>query len=134
LLNRGTTLSYPEEFKGEEREVTVKGEAYFEVTKSASKKFSVHAGNTKITVLGTSFNVNAPEGAENTEVTVIEGEVEVMDKNNKEEKIRLKKDEQVVFNRKNRNFSKRKVDGSKFKFWFKTRLGKIKKLLKKLGK
>lgn len=57
-LNSATKLSYPAVFKGNTREVYVEGEAFFEVKSNTSKPFIVHAGNNKMTVLGTSFNIN----------------------------------------------------------------------------
>ena len=59
-LNAESTLEYPETFEGKpNREVYLKGEAYFEVTKNASQPFRVKTDALETLVLGTSFNVRA---------------------------------------------------------------------------
>ncbi|WP_111591846.1 FecR family protein [Chitinophaga dinghuensis] len=57
-VNAGSVLIYPAAFNGQSREVTVQGEAYFDVAASAQRPFRVHAENVTVNVLGTSFNVN----------------------------------------------------------------------------
>jgi transmembrane sensor len=75
-LNSNSSISYPEKFEGATREITLDGEAYFEVSHDATKPFIVHTGNTSTRVLGTSFNVNADADA--TTVTLVEGKVNVI--------------------------------------------------------
>lgn len=58
-LNADTHLYYPAKFTGDTREVRVEGEAYFEVSKDASKPFIVKAHEMQIKVTGTKFNVKA---------------------------------------------------------------------------
>ncbi|MBC9932827.1 FecR family protein [Chitinophaga qingshengii] len=58
-LNADSRLIFPAAFHGASREVTVKGEAFFDVAQQATQPFIVHAGGTSMKVLGTSFNVNA---------------------------------------------------------------------------
>ena len=76
-LNSGSQLSYPVTATGGLQEVYLSGEAYFEVSPNADRKFVVHAGDVAVEVLGTSFNVNAyPES--NTVLTTLEkGAVQV---------------------------------------------------------
>lgn len=76
-LNAGSTLRYPTAFTGSEREVTITGEAYFEVAHDKSKPFLVRKGNMKVQVYGTKFNVNAYDDEENIKVTLLEGSVKV---------------------------------------------------------
>ena len=79
-LNAESTLEYPETFEGKpNREVYLKGEAYFEVTKNASQPFRVKTDALETLVLGTSFNVRA-YSKEDTQVTLVEGSVKVSDK------------------------------------------------------
>jgi transmembrane sensor len=78
-LHAGSSLTYPEAFASGTREVILTGEAFFEITKDATKPFVVRSGDVSTTVLGTSFNVQAfPH--ENTSVTVITGKVQVSGK------------------------------------------------------
>lgn len=74
-LNSNSHLSYPEKFSGNTREVSLNGEAYFDVTHDKAKPFIVHTGETSTTVLGTSFNINSKTDA--VTVTLVEGKVNV---------------------------------------------------------
>ncbi len=58
-LNAGSTISYPERFNDDLRQITLKGEAYFDVKENPRKPFVVKSYGISTTVLGTSFNVNA---------------------------------------------------------------------------
>lgn len=59
VLNANSSISYSEGWKeGKEREVWVKGEAFFKVQKTANKsRFIVHTDQLDIVVTGTQFNV-----------------------------------------------------------------------------
>lgn len=58
-LNSGSTLSYPQTFKGDTRHVNLDGEAYFNVSKVEGQRFVVSAGDLQVEALGTEFNVEA---------------------------------------------------------------------------
>ncbi len=75
-LNSGTTLKYPVKFiAGENRQVFLDGEAFFDVTKDKTHPFVVNADNLNVRVLGTHFNVsNYPED-NLTDVVLVEGSV-----------------------------------------------------------
>src|SRR5690554_2278881 len=60
-LNTGSQIGYSNFFSAENREVTLIGEAYFEVSKSEKHLFEVNCGKLKVKVLVTSFNVNVFE-------------------------------------------------------------------------
>ena len=75
FLNKNSSLAYPETFTSETRNVTLTGEAYFEVTKKQAQPFIIENKNFKITVLGTSFNVSAYDKKSSTRVDVITGKV-----------------------------------------------------------
>ena len=79
-LNSNTKLEYPKRFANNTREVTLEGEAFFEVTPNKEKPFIIHAGNAQIKVLGTSFNVNAYPSEKLLEVIVKTGKVKVINK------------------------------------------------------
>ncbi|MCD0487790.1 FecR domain-containing protein [Pedobacter sp. MC2016-14] len=76
-LNAESSLQYPMAFKGGNRTVVLKGEAYFEVTKDKTHPFIVKTSSQNIQVLGTHFNVNAYEDEPNTKTTLLEGSVKV---------------------------------------------------------
>ena len=77
FLNSGSELRYPEVFRDGQREVFLKGEAWFEVAKDSVRPFRVHAGEMDVRVLGTSFNVKAYERMESIAMTLVTGSVEV---------------------------------------------------------
>jgi len=78
-LNAGSSLTYPVLFIGNERKVSITGEAYFEVMHDASKPFIVNNGSMDVKVLGTHFNVNAFEDDDDNtiKVTLLEGSVKI---------------------------------------------------------
>jgi transmembrane sensor len=77
-LNAASSIRYPTAFTGDKREVTIKGEAYFEVMKNARMPFVVHVANrADIEVLGTHFNVEAYDNNTSLATTLLEGSVSV---------------------------------------------------------
>jgi len=74
-LNSESSVHYPVSFSGNERDVQVTGEAYFEVAHDASKPFIVSVKNVAIQVLGTKFNVNAYDDEDAIKTTLLEGKV-----------------------------------------------------------
>ena len=80
-LNSNSKLVFPKHFKGDTREVTLYGEAFFDVKPNAEKPFIITAGNAQVKVVGTSFNVSAYPGNETVEVVVTTGKVQVTNKN-----------------------------------------------------
>ena len=76
-LNAGSRLSYPKEFSPGEREITLVGEAFFDVSRDETKPFIIRTPDLEVQVLGTSFNVRAYEGEDISKVAVATGEVAV---------------------------------------------------------
>ena len=79
-LNSTSTLIFPGEFLGETREVSLTGEAFFEVTEDSSRPFIINTGRFNTTVLGTSFNISAYPSSQEIKVAVVEGKVFVENK------------------------------------------------------
>lgn len=77
-LNKNSQLSYPSAFKGEQREVTLSGEAFFDVSHDAAHPFVIHTEMMDVKVLGTSFNVQAYPGGDSVHVSVKTGKVQCM--------------------------------------------------------
>jgi ferric-dicitrate binding protein FerR (iron transport regulator) len=78
------------------REVTLEGEAYFEVVKDSEHPFIIHTKVVDVKVLGTEFNVKAYPDDKVTETSLIRGSVELTVKNRNNEKIYLKPNEKIV--------------------------------------
>ncbi|MEH6304086.1 FecR domain-containing protein [Olivibacter sp. CPCC 100613] len=90
-LNARSSLTFPTRFSGTSRDVTLTGEAYFEVMTDPEKPFKVQVNGSQITVLGTSFNVNAYR--QRLETSLISGKVRIAFKEVEEE---LKPGEKAV--------------------------------------
>ena len=80
-LNAASSITFPSQFDGNERRVTITGEAYFEVRSipgpdgKRNIPFIVEAGNERIRVLGTQFNINAYGDEDGILTTLVEGSV-----------------------------------------------------------
>lgn len=95
-LNAGSKLVYDKNFDSKLREVSLTGEAYFDVVKNPDKPFIIHAGKMDIKVLGTLFNVKSYPGEAHTEASLIHGSIEVILKDRPAEKIILKPNEKII--------------------------------------
>lgn len=95
-LNKNSTFSYSNLYGKEGREVSLEGEAFFQVTKDQDNVFMLDLNGSKIAVLGTVFNVKnyAKEGT--TTATLLEGSIrfEMPD-----QQVLLKPDQQLVFDK-----------------------------------
>ncbi len=76
-LNVNSFLEYPSDFKGDERSVILKGEAYFKVARDKSKPFKVSTNDITTTVLGTQFNIRSYPEDSLIAVSLLEGSVKV---------------------------------------------------------
>ncbi|MBO9732858.1 MAG: FecR domain-containing protein [Chitinophaga sp.] len=76
-LNVGSHLTYPANISSSNREVYLRGEAFFEVAQQAAHPFIIHTANLNVQVLGTRFNVKAYDGEGSIETTLVEGRVAV---------------------------------------------------------
>ncbi|WP_028376260.1 FecR family protein [Leeuwenhoekiella sp. MAR_2009_132] len=77
-LNAGSRLTYPINFKpGTERLLTLKGEAYFDVSKQKNQPFIISTQGLNVEVLGTSFNVNSYAENNLVAVALVEGSVQM---------------------------------------------------------
>lgn len=76
-LNADSKLHYPVRFGTGEREVCLKGEAYFEVSRDTARPFVVRTEGMNVRVLGTRFNVNSYRDDGRTYAVLAEGSVEV---------------------------------------------------------
>lgn len=81
-LNAGSSLTYPVAFIGNERKVSITGEAYFEVAHDIAKPFTVSKGDLRVQVLGTRFNINAYEDENDARITLLQGSVKIKDGKN----------------------------------------------------
>ena len=88
-LNAQTTFRYPALFGGDNRLVSLDGEAYFEVSEDKKRPFIVKTENGKVQVFGTKFNIEDYSGTQYFETTLMEGSVEVTSATDSTKKVRL---------------------------------------------
>lgn len=80
-LNAGSSIKYPVKFiEGAQREVFLKGEAFFDVVKNARHPFVVNVNDLNVRVLGTKFNVSSYPEDRNINTVLVEGSVALHDK------------------------------------------------------
>ena len=111
-VNKGSSISYASKFKGETRQVSLKGEAFFNVTPNKKKPFIISVNDVQITVVGTSFNVKTING--NTDVVVETGVVKVTRAG---KTVVLKANEEVIVNVKDSALTKEKVIDLLYKYY-----------------
>lgn len=107
-LNAGSTLRYPSRFTGEERNVYLSGEGYFEVQSDKQHPFYVSLNDEmKIKAHGTKFNVNAYNDDGWMEATLESGLVDVLVN---KQSMALKPNEQACYNKSERRLIVRTVN------------------------
>lgn len=115
-LNKGSRLSYTDNFGTRKRAVRLDGECFFEVTKDASRPFIVGMNNNlTVKVLGTSFNASTYPGSDKAEIILRSGSVQVSDSMS-EEKVILKPDQRYSWDRGTTEISH--IDAAQCCRWF----------------
>ncbi len=105
-LHPGAEVSHSHPFIN--RHVSFSGEGFFDVKPDSSRPFVIHTGDLRTKVLGTSFNVRAIPGEATFKVSVATGVVEVSD-GNKKERVVLKPEQEVVFEKTSKHLEIQKV-------------------------
>ena len=116
-LNAESVITYPQKFVGEKREVTLEGEAYFQVTASKERPFVVKTKDMDVLVTGTEFNVKAYPDELNVQTTLLRGKVAVFAGIDKKEKIEIEPNQQAEWSRENVKLQVREVDPDLFVAW-----------------
>ena len=112
-MNADSRLEFPKQFTGSQRRVKLKGEAYFQVAKNASKPFIVETDFFNTTVLGTTFNLKA-YSAKDANIVLVEGSVRV---NAKGHEITLKPGQQAILNSQSSILNIKEVDTYPYTQW-----------------
>ncbi|SEB74796.1 ferric-dicitrate binding protein FerR, regulates iron transport through sigma-19 [Tenacibaculum sp. MAR_2009_124] len=98
ILNSDSKISYPKQFSGPIREVTLQGEAYFDVMHNPDKPFVVKTSDLDIRVLGTTFNIKSYSEDKTIQATLVSGKVEVFKKESSS-KLVLKPSQRATLNK-----------------------------------
>lgn len=104
FLNKNSSIQYA--FTSNKREVTLTGEAFFEVIHNEGKPFVVHTGDLQIKDIGTAFNINSTP-ADSVVVVVESGEVQLT--TSKNSRLNLTEGERSVYKRAANTFTRLSV-------------------------
>lgn len=118
-LNSGSQLQFSDRFSGDKREVILKGEAFFEVTKNEKQPFRVNANELKVEVLGTSFNVTNFDGDTQSEVVLVTGKVALSSEKDQivKEYGNILPGHRAVYKKENQEVITKEVDVEKYIAW-----------------
>lgn len=120
-LNSASRITYPQTFERSERNVKLKGEAFFSVSSDRQHPFYVSLdGGLRVMAHGTRFNVCSYDDADNIAMTLERGAIDVMRDGCTLE--RLKPNEQVVYDRHNHSWTLCRVDVEEYGSWKSGRL------------
>lgn len=117
VLNSMSKLVYPVSFTGKKREITLEGEAYFEVAKDKSKPFIVTVKELQIEVLGTSFNIKAYPDDYQSFTTLVEGKVKLNSGFQTTKVSYLEPDQQAVYDLSTEGIIIQKIDAQQVTQW-----------------
>jgi transmembrane sensor len=120
-LNSGSALTFPKIFPGGKRELTLVGEAYFEVAPDKNAPFIIHTGEVTTQVLGTTFGIEAYPETGDVRVAVVEGKVKVKSEsssvNDKKVEVFLIKNEMATFDKAAKKLAVSEFDSKKQLAW-----------------
>ncbi len=117
-LNSGSSMEYSLPFKNN-RKVNILGEAWFDVSHDKVHPFEVIAGDSKVKVLGTKFNLNAYPEDKYIEIVLEEGKVEFSVPGLLSD-IEMKPDERLVFA--NNTVKLETIEAGKYSAWVEGKL------------
>lgn len=113
-LNSGSSLVFPVRFGDGPREVTISGEACFDVAHDAARRFVVHADTVSVSVYGTAFNLSAYADEGTIETTLLRGSVEVR---SGRRRVMLEPGQQARVKREGTIFDVREVPAEDYTAW-----------------
>lgn len=116
-LNASSKLIYDKNFGIDNRNVTLLGQADFDVTRNESLPFIIEAGQSRVEVLGTNFDVAAYPGRE-VKLVVSEGTVSFSSLRNEAVKEILTKGQQAVIDIAGESIEVSEVINDNFKSWW----------------
>ncbi len=116
-LNSGSVISYNNRFASDNRDIQLSGEAYFEAAENSQIPMVVNCGELKVKVVGTRFNVSSYPEAEEIEVTLEKGAVDLSFSQKESFHKKLKKGEQARFDCKNQKLTVQNVNTARYTSW-----------------
>lgn len=114
-INSKSTIRYPSRFSPNKREVTLNGQAFFNIAKEKKRAFVVHAGELDIKVLGTTFDVKSYPEENETVITLLAGKVEVSLAGDNQHT--LLPNQQLIFDKTTKMVTLRSIDANHYDTW-----------------
>jgi len=120
-LNAGSQLIYPAVFVNKTRQVTLLGEAFFDVVKNSEKPFIVNASDVSVHVLGTRFDISAYPDDKVIQTVLEEGKVSLKYSAKgilgRDYIVEMEPNQMVEFNKISGEATSKLVDVSKYVSW-----------------
>lgn len=113
-LNAQTELIFPDQFTDSVRHVTLRGEAYFMVSKESNRPFIISADGVDVKVYGTEFNINT-RSERWIQTTLVEGEISV--KTTEVDEVMIKPGEMAQYNKETHVVTVSEVDVNQYIAW-----------------
>lgn len=114
VLNKHSKLTYSSQFGVDKRVVRLDGEAFFEVVHDKKRPFEVEMGESRIIVLGTTFDVKASSESNFIVATLLEGSIRF---ESPKQKVMISPDQQLKFNKKGSSITVEEVDVLYETYW-----------------
>jgi len=106
-LNKNSTLRYTSQYGAKARNVDLQGEALFNVVSNRESPFVVNVNNTKVTALGTIFNVKDYPDDSYLLATLVEGSIRF---ETGIQSVLLKPDQQLIYHKQNEKIDVENVE------------------------
>jgi transmembrane sensor len=116
-LNESSYLAFDDSFNSKQRQVILKGEAFFEVEKDPSKPFIILSHEARTQVLGTSFNILAYETQSYVEIDVKSGKVAFSEESSDDNLVTLVKGESARLDLNSLTFNKSNNQNPNYNSW-----------------
>lgn len=116
-INSGSTIKYNNQFSGDNRDVELVGEAFFEVTKNKSLPLVVSSEDLKVKVLGTKFCVTAYPEESNIQIVLEKGKINLTSSSHASFNQDMNPGEMACFNKAKKELEISKVNTGLYTSW-----------------
>lgn len=116
-LNSGTQIKYSTDFAKKRREISLKGQAFFQVKTNERMPFKVFCRDIEVRALGTRFNVNAYPEEKEVKVILETGKVELLKSSDSKFKYILEPGQKLTYNSVSDEIIIRKVEMDRYVNW-----------------
>lgn len=120
ILNSGSRLEYDATYNLKNRNVTLTGEAFFDIHTDPEKPFIVSSEEIRVIATGTRFNVLSFPEENRIEASLEEGEISVISADGKSASI--KPGEQLVYTKQSKDFEVKKIHIEAYTSWKENKL------------